>query len=125
MIKKTAKIELGGKERTFYFGLGFLGLFIENSGIDIKELDKYISANPFKAIPELMYNSLSYGYLRQDLEPDFNLFLVSEWIDESGGASGEPVLLFLKAFKESMNSNLPAIEEKKTRAQRRAPAKKK
>ena len=50
MIKKTAKIELGGKERTFYFGLGFLGMFIEKTGIDLGGMDDYIGSNPFKAI---------------------------------------------------------------------------
>ena len=122
--KKQAKISLGGKERTFYFGLGFLGLFIEKTGTDIGDLTIYIKSNPFKAIPEMMYYSLYYGYIREDLEPDFNAYIVGEWIDEDGGADGPAVKEFLERFNESMTSKLPAEPVKKNRAQRRKAPKK-
>ena len=123
--KKQAKITLGGKERTFYFGLGFLGLFIEKTGVKLDSLEVYTEANPFKAISEMMFYSLAYGYIKQDLEPDFNIYTVSEWIDEDGGADGQAVKEFYAKFKEAMVANLPGNETvKKNRAQRRKPAKK-
>ena len=122
--KKQAKISLGGKERTFYFGLGFLGLFIEKTGIGMDGLEDFMSTNPFKAIPQMMFYSLAYGYIRQDLEPDFNVYIVGEWIDEDGGADGPAVKEFLERFNESMTSKLPAEPVKKNRAQRRKAPKK-
>jgi len=105
--KKQAKINLGGKERTFYFGLGFLGLFIDKTGISNDDLDKYMTKNPFKALQELMFYSLSYGYIREDLEPDFNIYDVADWIDEDGGFKGPGPSAFITAFRESNNVKLP------------------
>ena len=124
--KKTTKIDLGGKERTFYFGLGFLGLFIEKTGISMDALEDYMKTNPFKAIPELMFYSLVYGYIREDLKPDFNVYLVTEWIDEDGGADGPGVMAFMESFNKSMSVDLPASAEpvKKKRAQARKIARK-
>jgi len=122
--KKTAKINLGGKERTFYFGLGFLGLFIEKTGVSMANLEAFMKENPFKAIPQMMFYSLAYGYIREDLEPNFNIYVVTEWIDEQGGADGPAVKEFMDKFNESMDSKLPAVETvKKNRAQRRKPVK--
>ena len=125
--KKTTKIILGGKERTFYFGLGFLGLFIEKTGISMDALEDYMKTNPFKAIPELMYYSLIYGYIREDLKPDFNVYKVTDWIDEDGGAKGPGVAEFMDSFRKSMNVDLPASKAepvKKNRAQTRKTARK-
>jgi hypothetical protein len=124
--KKTTKIDLGGKERTFYFGLGFLGLFIEKTGISLGGMQDYIKSNPFKAIPEMMFYSLAYGFARQDLKPDFNVYLVTEWIDEDGGADGPGVMAFMESFNKSMSVDLPASAEpvKKKRAQARKIARK-
>ena len=123
--KKQAKINLGGKERTFYFGLGFLGLFIEKTGVSMDSLQDFMKKNPFKAIPQMMFYSLAYGYVRQDLEPDFNIYVVTEWIDDDGGGDGPAVKEFLDAFNGSMGIKLPVNETvKKNRAQRRKPAKK-
>ena len=108
--KKQAKINLGGKERTFYFGLGFLGLFIEKTGVSMANLEAFMKENPFKAIPQMMFYSLAYGYIRQDLEPDFNVYAVTEWIDEDGGADGQAVKEFYDKFKEAMVANLPGNE---------------
>jgi len=123
--KKQAKINLGGKERTFYFGLGFLGLFIEKTGVSMDSLQDFMKKNPFKAIPQMMFYSLAYGYVRQDLEPDFNIYAVTEWIDDDGGPDGPAVKEFMDAFNGSMEAKLPGGEPvKKNRAQRRTSAKK-
>lgn len=111
--KKTVKIVLGGEERTFYFGLGFLGMFVENTNSTLESLETDISTNPFKTIPELMYYSLLYGYVRNDAKPAFNKFHLIEWIDEDGGLESETVLKFLDGLTNSMDSKLPKDEVKK------------
>jgi hypothetical protein len=108
--KKSAKINLGGKERTFYFGLGFLGMFIENTESTLETLEDDIKKNPFKVLPELMYYSLKYGYLRNEIEPDFNKYDVSDWIDDLGGVESKAVTDFMDGLGASMTSGLP--EEK-------------
>jgi len=111
--KKTVKIVLGGQQRTFYFGLGFLGMFVENTNSTLESLETDISTNPFKTIPELMYYSLLYGYVRNDVKPAFNKFHLIEWIDEDGGLESETVLTFLDGLTNSMDSKLPKETVKK------------
>lgn len=114
IAKKLAKIKLGGKERTFYFGLGFLGTFIENTPSTLESLESDISENPFKVLPELMFYSLNYGYVRKDLKPDFNRYDVSDWIDEAGGIESEAVTTFMTALGDSMKSEVPPEKGKAT-----------
>ena len=50
IAKKEMKIEFGGEVRTFYFGLGFLGLFIDKTSSNINTLEKDVQENPFKVL---------------------------------------------------------------------------
>jgi len=43
-------LNLGGKDRDFHFGIGFIGLFLEKSGIAMSDIDEKIKENPFKII---------------------------------------------------------------------------
>ena len=109
--KKKAQIDFGGEKRTFYFGIGFLGMFIENTNNTLGTLEDNLLKNPFQVLPDLMYYSLLYGYLRQDLTPDFTKYDVMEWIDEGGvGISSPAVVSFRTALIDSLNAKLP--EEK-------------
>ena len=111
IAKKKAEIEFGGETRTFYFGIGFLGMFVENTTNTLATLEDNLLKNPFKVLPELMYYSLLYGYLKQDLTPEFTKYDVMEWIDEGGiGVSSVAVVEFRNALIESLNPKLP--EEK-------------
>ncbi len=112
--KKVAKIKLGEKMRSFYFGLGFLGLFIEESGVSLEDIDEELKKNPFKRIPQIMYYSLAFGFVKQELEIPFKVYDVIDWIDNDGGIGGPAVAEFLKAFNENSNANLPENEKKKT-----------
>ena len=114
-------MRLGGKERTFWFGLGFLGSYLANSNIKLSEIDQAIESNPFRAIPEMMFQSLKYGYDRVGASVDFSLYDVAEWIDENGGVSGDLVQTFLKAFGESMKTSPSANPQtrKSTRADKK------
>jgi len=120
--KKFTKLELGGKERTFYFGLGFLGMLIENTSSTLETLEGDIKTNPFKVIPELMFYSLKYGYVRKDLQPDFNKYDVSDWIDDEGGFESKVVLDFMDGLGESMDPKLP--EDKTVKKNKVRPVKK-
>jgi len=112
--KKVAKIRLGGKDRTFHFGMGFLGLFIENTTTTMESLEEDMSKNPFKVLPELMYYSLVYGFVRNDIKPDFSKYDVSDWIDENGGVDSASVKSFIDLLGKSMNPDLPKEKTVKT-----------
>lgn len=107
IAKKEMKIEFGGEVRTFYFGLGFLGLFIDKTSSNINTLEKDVQENPFKVLPLLMYYSLLYGCLRNDTTPNFTPFSVADWMDEEGGMQSKPVLDFMAGLSASMNAGLP------------------
>jgi hypothetical protein len=79
---KSIILNLGGQDRTFYFGLGFLGNFLEKTGVQMTDIDAKIKENPFKWIPEIMYHSLAFGYIRKNEFPVFDAYDVAEWIDE-------------------------------------------
>lgn len=111
---KQITLNIGGQERTFYFGLGFLGNFIEKSGVSMAEIDNKIVENPFKWIPEIMYHSLAFGFIRKNETLTFDSFDVAEWIDEDGGFESDNIKAFFEAFKNSLTKDVPAqIESKK------------
>ncbi len=104
------KLKLGGKERGFKFGLGFLGEAIKNLGFSITDLDEELNKNPFKVIPELMYQSALYNCMRANETPDFDKFSFVDWIDEEGGLGSDVVKEFLEGFTRSMTKDVPKEE---------------
>jgi hypothetical protein len=111
-------LTIGGEEREFYFGLGFLGNFIEQSGVKMHEIDSKIAENPFKWIPEIMFHSYEFGFIRKNEICDSNAFDVADWIDNDGGFEGENVKLFFKAFQDSLVKNVP-LDKKKVTAKKK------
>ena len=107
---KQITLNIGGQDRIFYFGLGFLGNLIEKSGVGMNEIDTKIAENPFKWIPEIMYHSLAFGFIRKNETLTFDAFDVAEWIDEDGGFESENIKRFFEAFTNSLIKNVPVQE---------------
>lgn len=105
------KADFGGKERTFWLGMGFLAMFLKSSKIELTKIQEAISENPFKVLPEMIYYSLKYGYDRVDAKPEFNIFNVTEWIDERGGVESDIIQLFMEKFSESMGINSDEVNK--------------
>lgn len=108
---KQIKLTIGGEERTFYFGLGFLGNLLDKEGISVVDIDTKINENPFKWIPTLMFRSCEFGYLRKGEFAPFDLFDFSEWIDELG-IDSDVVKSFFEGFKQSLVKDVPQQEAK-------------
>jgi len=104
---KKINLSIGGKYRDFYFGLGFLGILLEKTGVKMHEIDAQIQDNPFKWMPEIMYYSLAYGHIRLGETPDFNALAVSDWIDDEGGLDSKNVIAFFTAFRQSLTKDVP------------------
>jgi len=100
--KKKFTAEFGGKERTFWLGLGFLAMFVKSTKIEVDELSGAITKNPFKVMPELLFYSLKYGYDRVGADIDFNIFEVTEWLDEDGGIASPFALNFMNKLGLAM-----------------------
>ena len=106
MIKK---INIGGEERGFSFGLGFLGELLEDTDLTIEEIGEKMQKNPFKWIPTIMYHSVKYHDESKDIPLVYTKADVVDWIDEIGIAS-EQVTLFMKSFIESLTKGVPNEE---------------
>ena len=115
---KSIILNIGGKDRTFYFGLGFLGNFLEKTGIQMTEIDAKIKENPFKWIPEIMYHSLAFGYIRKNEFPDFDAYDVAEWVDEVG-IDNTVISEFFEALKVSLTKDVPEQKEVKKKVTKR------
>lgn len=112
---KKINLFIGEQYRDFYFGLGFLGNLIEKSGLSMVDLDAKIQENPFKYVPEIMYHSLAYGYIRKGENPDFDAYDVSDWIDDNGGFESETIIAFFTAFRQSLVKDVPEQKQEETK----------
>jgi hypothetical protein len=109
---KSITLNIGGQERVFYFGLGFIGNLLETEKIQMTEIDAKLAENPFKWIPLIMFYSCAFGFKRRNEFPDFDAFDVAEWIDEVGMDS-EVVKSFFEAFTQSLTKDVPEDKSKK------------
>ena len=110
---KQITLNIGGEDRVFYFGLGFLGNLIEKSGVGMHEIDAKISENPFKWMPEIMFHSVAFGDIRNNETIPFTAFDVADWIDTDGGFDSKVVIDFFAAFRQSLVKDVPIHPEDK------------
>ena len=103
---------LGGKERELRFGIGFLGAFLEETNLEISQIDEKLKQNPFTYVPKMMFDSLKFAEKRKGNEIDFTESDVIDWVDEAGGLESEPVKSFFLGFAESMQTKLPEVKGK-------------
>lgn len=113
---KQITLNIGGEDRVFYFGLGFLGNLLEKENISIQEIGYKAVANPYKWNPLIMFYSLEYGYIRKGEECPFTVFNVTEWIEDAGGFESDVYRSFEKAFADSLTKDVPKQEDKKKAA---------
>ena len=109
---KQITLNIGGEDRVFYFGLGFLGNLLETENISMTEIDAKLAENPFKWIPLIMFYSCAYGFKRKGEFAPFDAFDLAEWIDEVGMDS-DVVTSFFEAFMESLTKDVPEDKSKK------------
>ena len=109
---KKITLTIGGEERLFHFGLGFLGNLLESEKIAMTEIDAKLAENPFKWIPLIMFHSCAYGFKRKGEFAPFDAFSFADWIDEVGMDS-DVVTSFFKAFMESLTKDVPEDKSKK------------
>jgi hypothetical protein len=104
-------IQLIGKD--FHFGIGFLAELLENTGLELTEIDTKLTNGDISLFPEMVYCSHLYACKRKKQDITFDMYDVHDWIDENGGIGGKFVTDFVNAFKDSMFKDVPVEEAKK------------
>lgn len=111
MNPNYTKLELGGKNRGFKFGLSFLSNVLDHLDISIADLGEAMQKNPFKVLPVMIFEAHKSNELKARREIDFVLEDVYDWIDDAGGVAGQPVKEFIAAWTLSMNKDVPILED--------------
>ena len=107
---KSITLNIGGQERVFYFGLGFLGNLLEETDTNMVDFDEKRLSNPFKWVPLMMFHSCAWGFIRESKEVPFALQDMINWIDE---ADVETLQKFNEGFVNSLVKNVPIDTSKK------------
>lgn len=110
---KRLKLEYEKEVIEYAFGLGFLGEFIDQSGIALLDLQTKLEENPYKTIPLLMFYSRKWAVESQGKELDFTLGDTIELIDDNGGITSKNSVAFLSEFAKSMTKDVPKEKPKK------------
>jgi hypothetical protein len=116
---KSITLNIGGQERIFYFGLGFLGNLLEKENLSLQELGKETQKNPYKWTPLIMLYSLEWGYERIGEKSGITLIQISEWLDDCGGTEGEIANVFSENLINSLTKNVPTQPEVKKKVMKK------
>jgi hypothetical protein len=107
---KSIILNIGGQERVFHFGLGFLGNLLEETNTNMVDFDEKRLANPFKWVPLMMFHSCAWGFIREGKTVDFTIQDMINWIDET---DLENLQKFNDGFLNSLVKNVPIDTSKK------------
>ena len=112
MIQNKVTLNLGGKDRTFHLGLGFIGYLLDEENIGFMEFGEKEQLNPFKWTPIKMYYSLKYNlvFSERESEIDFNLKDVIQWIDDT---DMQTLQKFNQAYQLALSKDVPVDTSKK------------
>ena len=104
---KKIELNLGGKKLTASLGLGFLGTFLKDEGMEMADFDKAISQNLIYYLPKVLYHAVKLNaFLEGEEEPDEKEILKIVLSDE-GGILGPEMMKFQEELAKSMQTNLP------------------
>lgn len=110
-MKNTTNLSFGEVELTFFFGLSFLGEFLEEHNIELSDVDERLTKNPFKFLPKLMYGSYKHNCERHDQKVAYKYYDFVDLIDNNGGLGSEVVNDFIVAFTNSLTKNVPSVDD--------------
>jgi len=111
MIQNSIKLDFGSKELEFFFGMSFLGEFLEEEKTDVKEIYANIKRNPYGYVPDLMYRSHLHNCKRKKEDRNLKPYEMADLIEESGHfKNGSESSKFLEVFLQSILDGLPKTE---------------
>ena len=95
-------INIGGKDRSFKFGLGYLGNMLDYFNMGFVELSEKMDNNPFKYMTLAMLFSYNFANKEQITEDEF-----LDWLELDGGMHSEALVKFREYYILSMTKNVP------------------
>lgn len=102
-MKNKIELDFNGTKLEFFYGLSFLGEFLEKHKLDIDEVNKKILSNSLSFIPNLMYESYIHNCHRKPTKPSITKIQLIDLIEETGYFQDDSVAgEFVKAFYESI-----------------------
>lgn len=115
MIQNKITLKLGGKDRTFHLGLGFIGYLLEEENLGFIDFGQKEQSNPFKWTPIKMFYALKYNLIRleKESEIDFTLNDVIDWIDDT---DMDTLQKFNSAYQLSISKDVPTDTNDKKKA---------
>lgn len=101
MIQKI-KLELGGKERLFTFGLTFLGEVMEkHEPLTLEEIILKSVKFPAKYVPSLMFESLRNTAIMNGENVDFTQVDIVKWLELEESYGADKITTFLTTFLDT------------------------
>lgn len=97
-MTQEIKLTLGKQERTFTFGILFIGEVLERTDLDYNALIEKVIKNPFKYAPILMYESLRNTAKRIGKELDFTENEMVTWLEQEENLGTDLMIKFVYAF---------------------------
>jgi hypothetical protein len=80
---------INGVERKMFFGNYALEQTLSDMNASVTEVSDILNTKLLPFIRTFVYHAACYPVLKEGKEPDFTAFDIHEWIDSSGGTSGE------------------------------------
>lgn len=103
---------IGGKDRGFQLGLGFLGDVLKHYNTDLVGLGDLMVQNPFSVTPTILYYGHKHNCIRRKEAIDFEMYDVEDWIDELPNTlNNENIEKLLLLMFDSVKKHLPKVDE--------------
>ncbi len=111
MKQNSITLNFDTKKLEFFFGLSFLGEFLEEENTDLKGIYSAINTNPYAFVPNLMYKSHAHNCKRKGEDCNLKAFEMADLIEVSGHCiDGAESTKFLEVFLQSILDGLPKTE---------------
>lgn len=113
-MKNSIILDFKGVELEFFYGLSFLGEFLEKENLDITELNEKITSKSLSFIPKLMFESYLHNCQRKQIKPSITKLKLIDLIEQTNYFKDDSVAgEFIKAFYKSVFVTF-GLEENKT-----------
>lgn len=104
--------EIGGEERGFKLGVGFLGDLLKHYDQDIMGIGHLMVKNPYDMTPTILFFAHKHYCLRQSRIIDFTIYDVQDWIEELKDPMNDPnIENLLKMLVDDIKKYLPKKKE--------------
>lgn len=87
---------IDGVERKMFFGNYALEETLNHFDYSISDIDVLLNTKLLQLIRVFTFHAAAYPILKEGGQPEFTEFDIHEWIDKSGGSSGDLVVKISK-----------------------------